>query len=181
MLKRLLIISVVLLLAVLGVARAQDATETATAPEREIYTALAYGDEVFDPEIWLASAAEETTRTTATWRADSLGGLAFLGYLHFDDGYSSSDVDTVFDKTWFDNSFSNYQGFRELTTCKAEDLTMHEFSMLVNDQKYTMRYWIQQVSSTRVLTLFIIFPTVDKATLDSYSESLFPDLVSCVS
>ena len=49
MLKRLIIL-VVLLAGALVVGQAQD------KPAREIYTALSYGDSVFEPESWLVSA-----------------------------------------------------------------------------------------------------------------------------
>ena len=58
MIKRFIIL-VVLLSGALLVSRAQD------KPTREIYTVLSYGDSVFEPDKWLASAREEAGRTTA--------------------------------------------------------------------------------------------------------------------
>jgi hypothetical protein len=172
MFKRLLIV-VVLMSAVVLAAHAQS------TPEREIYTVLHYGDDVFEPDVWLASAAEEASRTTATWRAESLGAVAFASYLHFDEGVTPDTVKKFFTNEWFNGSFTNYQGFREMTHCDVQDVTVHEFSMLVNNQKYMMRYWIKPVSDTRILTIFIVFPTKDQVQLDEYAQKLFPDVISC--
>jgi hypothetical protein len=155
------------------VVRAQD------APQREIYTALKYGDDIFEPDVWLASAEEETSRTTATWTAHSLDALAFVSFLHFDNGIKPEALDAFFNDDWFKGTFSNYKGYREMNRCHKHDLILHEFSMLVNNLKYTMHYWIRPISDTRVLALFVIFPTTDRDKLDDYGKKLFPDLINC--
>src|SRR5262245_19692712 len=135
MAKRIIIL-LVLLGGVLLMARAQDSTTDETQPEREIYTVLGYGDDVFEPDIWYASAAEEPTRTTTTWRADGIGGVAYADYLHFDEGIRPSQYDAVFDKNWFDVSLSNYNVWRENTRCDLGDLRLIDFSLQTNDIKY---------------------------------------------
>jgi hypothetical protein len=154
-------------------------TNAQTPPEREIYTVLHYGDAIFPADVWLASAAEETDKTTATWRANDLGAVAYASYLHFDEGITSDTVKKFFTDDWFKSSFTNYQGFRQMTECEVNDYTVHEFSMLVNDHKYMMRYWIKPVSDTRILNFFIVFPTADQDKLDEYAAKLFPDVVAC--
>lgn len=171
MLKRLLLLS----LLVFGIAlfvRGQKA-------EREIYIALHIGDEIFEENTWLASAQEYTDRTTAIWRADDLSAVAQAEYLHFDDGFSSDQLETYFDARWFEDVFVNYVGFRELNTCQGDGLDLHEFSMLFDGAKYTARYWIRPLSETRVLTLFLLFPTQERTSLDDYAGRLFPDLITC--
>jgi hypothetical protein len=177
MAKRIIII-LILLGGVFLVARAQN-TPDELQPEREIYTVLAYGDDVFEPDIWYASAAEEPTRTTATWRADGIGGVGYADYLHFDEGIRVSQYDAVFDSHWFDVSLSNYAVWRENGRCDLGDLRLIDFSLQTNDIKYHMRYWIQLADDHRVLTLFVVFPAEDKLNLDAYADKLFPELPSC--
>lgn len=176
MFKRMLIL-VVLLGGMLLIAQAQ-------APQREIYTVLSYGDQAFDPETWLASAAELGARTTATWRNDREGALAYADYIHFDDGFDPETIDDAFGARWFDVTLSAYQGWREINNCTIETETvfirLYEFSLQQNDIKYTMRYWITPTQDeTRVLTLFVLYPTSEVETLDEYAELLFPEAVKC--
>src|SRR5262249_34934609 len=125
MLKRILSV-IIIFCGVLLIARAQDATPS-PEPEREIYTALGYGDGVFEPDIWYASAAEEPTRTTATWRADGIGGVGFVEYLHFDEGVKFSQFNAVFNDDWFKTTLSNYKVWRENTHCDQGDLRLIDF------------------------------------------------------
>jgi hypothetical protein len=158
---------------------AQDAATDETAPQREIYTALGYGDGVFEPDIWYASASEEPSHTQATWRADGIGGLAYLDYIHFDEGVAFSQLDAVFNDGWFNATLSNYRVWRENTRCDLGSLRLIEFNLQTNSIKYAMRYWIEVVNDTRVLTMFVVFPADDESNLDAYSEQLFPELPSC--
>ena len=176
--KRVVLVMVVLC-AVFVVVRAQDEATDESETAREIYTALGYGDGVFEPDIWYASASEEPSHTQATWRADGIGGLAYLDYIHFDEGVAFSQLDAVFNDGWFNATLSNYRVWRENTRCDLGDLRLIEFNLQTNNIKYAMRYWIEIVNDTRVLTLFVVFPADDETDLNTYSESLFPELSSC--
>lgn len=172
MLKRLFIL-VVLLGGALFVGQAQD------TPTREIYTALSYGDEVFEPESWLASATEQLGVTTAQWRADLLNGLAYLSYLHFDTPVQPDQISLIFTDDWFKATFANYQSWSEVRNCQLENVTLREFSLVQNNEKFSMRYWIEPVNENRVLTMFLVFPSASTTLLDDYSKKLFPDAAVC--
>lgn len=172
MVKRLFILVVLLAGAVL-VGRAQD------KPTREIYTVLSYGDAAFEPETWLASAREETGRTTAEWRNDAISGLAYLGYIHFDNPIQPDQVPLVFTDDWFKAVFANYQRLDETTNCQIKDVTLHQFNVLQAGSSFSVRYWIKPISESRVLTLFLMFPTADTKNMDSYAAKLFPDAAVC--
>jgi hypothetical protein len=181
MLKRFLLIVIVCLSLVL-VVRAQDATPTLTSEtpaRREIYTALAYGD-VLESDLWIASANEDVARTTATFRSDKLGAVAYVDYLHFDKGLKAEEVDAVFNDAWFKGTLANYDAWRRIVTCKLEgDVTLHEFNVEKSQNKYAMRYWIQPVSQTRTVAIFLVFPISDTGNMDAYAQRLFPDASTC--
>ncbi len=180
MLKRLIVL-VLVLGSMLLVVRAQDATEE-PPPEREIYTVLRWGDDVFEPVVWYASAEELPARTRATWRADSLGGLAFADYLHFEEGITVPQIDNVFDQSWFEASLGGtYDIWRENVRCDLGNLRLIEFSLSSGDTKYSMRYWIDWVSSYRVMAIFLVFPATDLADMELYADKLYPDLPTCMS
>ena len=172
MIKRFIIL-VVLLSGALLVSRAQD------KPTREIYTALSYGNDVFEPTQWLASAKEEAGRTTAEWRDDAISGLAYLGYIHFDNPIQADQIPLVFTDDWFKAVFANYQGMIDVSTCQLKDVTLHEFAVVQADNNFSVRYWIKPIDESRVLTLFLMFPKTDSKNMDTYAKKLFPDAAIC--
>jgi hypothetical protein len=184
MVKRLLLM-VAILSGVMLVARAQDASPTPTAapfPEadREIYTVLHRGDNAFDPEEWYASAEELPSRTRATWRSDTLGGLAFADYIHFDEGIVFEQLDAVFNQDWWDVTLGGtYSVWRENVRCDLGDLRLIEFSVQANDVSYNMRYWIQPIGRFRVLAFFIVLPADNPDIINDYADRLYPQLSSC--
>ena len=51
--------------------------------------------------------------------------------------------------------------------------------MLVNDLDYRVRYWIEPVNPTRIVTLLLAFPANDTSSMGRYANLLFPDIPSC--
>jgi len=177
MLKKLIVVLVVLLCSVALIHAQDDAEEF---EEREIYTALAYGDDVFEPELWLASAAESEVTTTVTWNAVAYGALSYLDYRHYDEGITADEITAQFDNTRFEATFANYASWRKVAVCYEGDLTLHEFELVNGESQYNMRFWVEPAEDfTRVRAQFIVFPNSYLPELDEYSERLFPDLPAC--
>lgn len=175
MFKKFLILIVVMCGGVMLISAQDDVFE-----EREIYTVLAYGDDVFEPDLWLASANESTVTTTATWSAPTLGAVSYLDYRHFDDGTTTDEITALFDNTLFEATFANYATWRKTAVCYDGDVTLHEFELTNSDIFYNMRYWVEPTEDfTRVRAHFIVFPNSFAPELDEYSERLFPDLSAC--
>jgi hypothetical protein len=172
MIKRFIIL-VVLLGGAMLVSRAQD------KPQREIYTVLSYGDNVFEPDEWLASAREEAGRTTAEWRDDAISGLAYLGYIHFDNPIQPDQIPLVFTDDWFKAVFANYQGIAEVSNCEMQGVTLHLFKVVQAGNNFDVRYWIKRIDESHVLTLFLMFPSTDKTNMNTYAKKLFPDADLC--
>lgn len=175
-------------LSILVVAFAAFMIVSAQSPQREIYTVLSYGDDVFEPDMWLTSASELGSHTTATWSNYAEGALAYADYLHFDDGFDVETTDDVFNERYFDVTLSGYESWRELNNCvfESEDETdstyirLYEFSLEQNSVKYVMRYWITPTEDdTRVLAIFVLYPADNVTKLDDYAALLFPDAVAC--
>lgn len=170
---RILLCFALLLLAAAPLA-AQTATPGPIPEPREIYVALAFGDPVFPPADWLASAAERADRTTATWVANEYGALGHAEYLHFGGGYEAGQLDQFFDEGWFAVTLKDYDEWEQSAACTAGGMLLHEFQLVINDQPYLMRYWIQPVSPTRILTMQIVFPASQTNLLDRYSQLFAP-------
>src|SRR5690606_1896161 len=171
--KRILVI-IALLVVGIQAARSQE-----NQARREIYTALAYGDSIFEPETWRASAREETTKTVALWESDQHGAIGYLEYLHFDGGLTEEVIENTFDDHWFEITFQNYASWEEVAKCRFDDMTLFEFDMLNNDIEYRMRYWIRPETETRLITFFLVFPTEQMEALDDYSARFDPAGTTC--
>ncbi len=184
--KYLLSILILMLASAAVLVYAQGEDEGSTL-EREIYTVLAFGEDVFEPELWYTSAAESAGRTTATWSARPesgfYGAIAYADYLHFDNGYSTDGLALLFDDSWFDGVLANYDGYSNSTACETDDgLMLFEFAVNSDGAAYTMRYWVEEVTETRVMAMFIVFPARDvtaRQLLEAYSGVLYPDLPIC--
>lgn len=153
---------------------AQTATPIPAPVPREIYTALGFGDTVFEPAQWFASATERDDRTTATWTSSRYGALGHAEYLHFDGGYEPTNLGAIFNDEWFGVSFKDYDHWQRTARCTLGNVTLHEFQLEMDGQQYVMRYWIQPITPTRILTMHMVFPTTRANLLDRYSQLYAP-------
>lgn len=165
---------------------AQTATPSPAAPatgapsaQREIYIALGFGDAVFEPVEWQASASERDDRATATWVSTTYGALGHAEYLHFTGGYEPENLTAFFDDEWFAVSFKDYDDWQRNARCSFEGVTLVEFQLNMDGRDYVMRYWIQPVTPTRVLTMHLVFPVSQAALLDEYSQRYAPLAWTC--
>lgn len=153
---------------------------TINTSSREIYTVLAIGDGVFEPEGWLAGAQEMPDRTIATWASESIGGTSLAEYLHFDQGYDSATiVSEWFNNDWFTSAFSDFTSWTPQGACTTGNTTLYEFALVQNDANYVLRYWVELEPPNRVLAFQILFPEEQAALLEEYAQRYNPDLFNC--
>jgi hypothetical protein len=153
---------------------AQPSDPAADGLAREIYTALAFGDPVFEPELWLASAAELDDRTTATWQAADFGALGYAELLHFNGGYTPNSLRAYFDDVWFTEVFDTYDQWERTGQCVHDTVIVQEFALRNDGTSYKMRYWIMPIAPTRVLAFHLIFPAGRASLLEEYSRRFAP-------
>lgn len=170
----------IVLLALLPLALPLEAQTAVTPPAREIYTVLAFGDPVFEPAIWRASAAELDDRTTATWQAAEYGALGYAELLHFDGGYTPRGLAAYFNDAWFEVALKNYDRWQRTAQCTHETVIVHEFSLENDGAPFVMRYWVMPISPTRVLTFQLAFPERRARLLEDYSRLFAPIAFRCV-
>ncbi len=192
MILTLIIIIAVVIIGVALSALAQDnqATQPVVAIEppaggtntssREIFTALAVGDSIFEPESWLAGAQELADRTIATWASESLGGTSLAEYLHFDGGYDQAAIVAEwFNNDWFTSAFSDFSSWTPQGACATGSTTLYEFTLVQNNANYVLRYWVKLVSPNRILAFQILFPEEQAALLEQYAQRYDPALYNC--
>ena len=134
---------------------------------------------VFPSALWKAQTDANDTRTTTTWRADSLGAVAYLEYLHFDCGVSQQQIDDYFSPENFQVILSSYSSYQQAAQCQHNGLKLFEFDLSFSGSSYHMLYWVEQVTPTRVADIALTFPASQQAKQAEYAGRLFPDLPSC--
>jgi hypothetical protein len=178
--KRLHLLPVLwgLLLVALPLA-AQPVTPVPGPAPREIYVALAFGDPLFAPGEWQASAAELDDRTTATWRSAEYGALGYAELLHFNGGYTADELRRYFDDSWFEVTFKTYDRWEQTAACRYDEVLVREFALEIDDVPFVMRYWVMPVSPTRVLAFHLVFPQEYRRVLADYSLRFAPAAFEC--
>lgn len=190
------ILLVLCLLLVGGGVIAQDATEEPEDkprfPQRELYTALAYGDDVFEPEIWRVTAAEEwPDRTRVTWTNDTgISAIGFLEYLHYEVPVTYEQRIEAYNAQWLSAVLSNYDEWEiaEYCTFDDEEIILYEIAAKNAGNDFILRYWfigaepavIDDVEGdTRVVAFFLLFPDDAMRLMDDYARRFAPDAAAC--
>jgi hypothetical protein len=176
--SHLLIVLWGFLLAALPLA-AQPATPVPGPAPREIYVALAFGDPLFAPGAWQASAVEQEDRTTATWRSAEYGALGYVELLHFNGGYSTDELRAWFDDSWFAVTFKTYDRWEQTAACQYDEVLVHEFTLYIDGAPFLMRYWVMPITPTRVLAFHLVFPREHRGVLADYSLRFAPTAFAC--
>jgi hypothetical protein len=165
-----------------GALAAQDAaqpTPFTPAATRELVSILALGDAVFEPGTWLAGGQEYPDRTVVSWLADEFGGISLAEYLHFDEGLDTAAINDLFNTDWFAAAFTDYDTWTQTGACTNGSTTLYEFTLVLMGVNYDVRYWIEPLPPTRVLTMQVLFPQDQAALLDTYSARYRPAFSAC--
>lgn len=173
----LLLVTVLVLLS--GAARAQDNNTCIPFMPEDVLKALTFAEDVFEREMWNQSFRGDTSRVSVEWQRQASGAVGYLDYLIFSCGYSDEEFEAYFGDDYWDITLSTYETWQRGEQCEQDDITLHEFKLTSDGQPYRMRYWIQTLSDTRILTFQIAFPSSEADLLNTYAERLFPDFPSC--
>jgi hypothetical protein len=145
----------------------------------DIEYVLSFGSQTFAADDWIKRYTVEPYRVSLTRNNDTLGALAFFEYLIYNCGYGQADLDSYFNAANFDIVFSEYESYADAGFCEIENLALYEYDLVENGIRYAARYWVKQVSDTRVLVLMLVFPAAAPDALDQYSRAIFPGLTHC--
>jgi hypothetical protein len=146
----------------------------------EIYTLLDTGRGIFLPGEWKASAEEQDSRTTLTYRSASDSSLVYLEYLHFPGMTRSFRVPDYITPSYFDVVLSTFPDHAKVAECSQDGLYLYEFSGSYNSATYDIRYWARIVAPQRMLTVSMNFER-GAEDLDHYAQAMFPTLPVCPS
>ncbi len=134
---------------------------------------------LFEPPLWSSESSLQSNRTTATWKSDTYGAVAYLEYLHYDCGYTEAQIDTYYSPENWALIFSGYDSYTKSAECRYKDTRLYQFDVHFRGSDYAVRYWVVPATDTRVFGLMLVFPVEQQATLAQYSGHLFPQFPSC--
>lgn len=148
--------------------------------QRDIDYALAYTHEIFNTSDWQKSYDAAENRVAVTWQNSPLGAVVYLEALIFPCGYEEPDLNQYFSDENWKAVFANYESYELITECKRDDgLRLYEFETQNQGFEYSIKYWVENDTDTRVIVTMIVFPLETKSLLDEYSSMLFPDYSTC--
>ena len=147
--------------------------------QQDVRFALEFGQALFSQPNWVKSYTVEPYRITLTRHNDEEGAVAYLEYLMYNCGYGQAELDEYFGDEGFAIVFANYESYSLFNFCEEGNLALYEYALENADETYAARYWVQQSTDTRLLVFMLVFPEDRMFVMNSYSQELFPDLVSC--
>jgi hypothetical protein len=185
----LLLVSLALFLALSSACSLGGATYTGPTDEcgpvepspQDVRFALEFGQTPFNQPDWVKSYTVEPYRVTLTRQNNREGAVTYLEYLMYNCGYGQLELNEYFSDEGFAIVFANYESYALYNFCESEDqnLALYEFELEDAGEVYAARYWVQQVSETRLLVYQLVFPSNQMFVMNGYAEQIFPDLVAC--
>jgi hypothetical protein len=136
-------------------------------------------DDAFYPYVMSMEVSRQQTKDTATWRMDSFGAVAYMEYLHFDCGVSEEQIDRYYSPPGFDVLLSNYDSHEQRAACDLDGLRLYEFDARLYGGDYSILYWVEKISSTRVVGLQLTFPASGQEQQARFAAALYPSLPAC--
>ena len=148
---------------------------------QDVRFALEFGQTPFNQPDWTKSYTVEPYRITLTRQNNREGAIAYLEYLMYNCGYGQAELDEYFSEEGFAIVFANYEDYHLYNFCENEnqDLALYEYELEDAGDVYAARYWVQQVSDTRLLVYLLVFPDDRMFVMNGYARELFPELIAC--
>ena len=147
--------------------------------EADVQKMLSFGREAFTSTDWQKTYTVAPYKITLT-RTDAVEqALAYSEYLIYTCGYGQPEMDKYFNDEGFNVIFADYESHTLSNFCEIKNLALYEYDLVDNSQPFKARYWVKQDNDTRILVYMLVFPQTSSATLDEYSQKIFPDLAVC--
>ena len=155
--------------------------ETRTLLE-DITLVLDHYEPVFARDSWALTITDDATNQHLFFKWLPLNGassVASVDLAMWPCGVSEADLDAYYSDKTLDVLVSSWEE-RELTErCIVDGVRIADFELSREDGEYIARFWIEQVSETRVLEGHLTLPVADAALMSDYAELLYPDTPAC--
>ena len=145
----------------------------------DIQKILSFGKAAFSSNDWQKTYTVAPYKITLVRKNDVIQAIAQSDYFIYTCGYGQTELSNSFNDAGFNAIFADYESHTLSKFCEQKRLALYEYDLVFNGQPFIARYWVKQDTDTRVMTYELVFPQTGAATLDEYSQMLFPDLPVC--
>lgn len=140
---------------------------------------LALVEGVFEAPTWTMQSYSSEMSSRVVFQTEAFDKLADVQFVHYDCGDSEGQLDFLTAPAQLDQLLTSYNSYTYITTCGVGDIRLVEMSATFGDKDYAMRYWVEQISPTRLLSLNLVFEEGEEAEQEQYAQDLFPELPNC--
>lgn len=149
--------------------------------QADIDRALTFAGATFSAAEWKRSYTVTDNRVAVTWTNDSNGALVYLEAIIFPCGYEEPDINRYFSDENWKVIFQSYESFTSTAPmCRTDTgLRLYEFKAVSGGGDYDIRYWAQNDTANRVISLMFVIPIGNDAKLNEFASRLFPRLSTC--
>jgi hypothetical protein len=150
--------------------------------QADIDRALMFTGATFSAAEWQRSEpAVSENRVSLYWRNNSQNALAYLEASIFNCGYEELDINKYFNDENWKAIFQSYDGYTSTAPmCRTDSgLRLYEFKAVSGGDDYDVRYWVQNDTDNRVISLMFVTPAGNEAMMNDFASRLFPRLSTC--
>jgi hypothetical protein len=150
--------------------------------QADIDRALMFTGAAFSAAEWQRSEpAVSENRVSVSWLNNSQGTLAYLEALIFPCSYEEPDINNYFDDKNWKIIFQSYDSYTSTAPmCRTDNgLRLYEFKAASAGNDYDVRYWVQNDTDNRVISLMFVTPADNEAMMNDFTSRLFPRLSTC--
>ena len=162
-------------------ANTRNCAETRTLLQ-DITLVLDHFEPVFARDSWALTITDDSSNNHLFFKwipLNSALSVASVDLAMWPCGVSEVDLDAYYSDKTLDVLVSSWDE-RELTgRCIVGGVRIADFELSREDGDYVARFWIEQVSETRVLEGHLTLPVADAALMSDYAEMLYPDTPAC--
>lgn len=154
---------------------------SAQPTQADIDRALMFTGAAFSAAEWERSYTVSENRVSVSWLNNSQGALAYLEVLIFPCGYEEPDIDNYFSDENWKLIFQSYENHTSTSPmCRTDSgLRLYEFKAASGGNDYDIRYWVQNDTDNRVISLMFVTPAGNEAMMNDFASRLFPRLSTC--
>lgn len=153
---------------------------SAEPTQKDIDRALTYADDIFDELEWEKNYTVAENRVSVTWLNNPEGAIVYLEALIFPCSYEEPDLNKYYSDENWKAIFQNYENYELVDECKTDDgLRLYEFEAQNLGFEYSIKYWVESDTDTRVISTMVVFPLDSELLMDEYASMLFPEYMIC--
>lgn len=161
---------------------AEEGCANAPTLSEDITLVLDQYEPVFSRDSWALTIADNSDEAHVlfTWfPRNGAASVASVSLMMWPCGVTEKELDAYYSDKTLDVLASNWDERELLGRCIVDGVRIADFALSRQDGDYIARFWIHQVSKTRVLEGQLTLPAEYISLQKDYAEMLYPDTPAC--